>query len=190
MTALDKLIVPERILELQGTDKDKVIREMVEAIARAQGMPGREVILQAMLEREALMSTGIGHGIAIPHCKDGRIKSFAVALGRTKGPLEYGSSDKHPVRLLAMIAAPDSRQDEYLRLLSRVTKFLLRTVSTLRSGWVRSIPVSITHAVAVAPETPPLTRVIPGGVCCVPPAVTVTVPGWASASTGSTIAIT
>ncbi len=124
MTALDKLIPPERIVELGGADKDQVIREMVDVVARAPGMPGREALLQAMLEREALMSTGIGAGIAIPHCKDVRIKQFAVALGRTKGPIEYGSSDKQPVRLCAMIAAPDSRQDEYLRLLSRVTKLL------------------------------------------------------------------
>ncbi len=124
MTALDKLIVPERILEIDGTDKEKVIREMAEALSRAVGMPAKDALLQAIREREALMSTGIGAGIAIPHCKDARIKAFAVALGRTKTPIEYGSSDKQPVRLLAMIAAPDSRQDEYLRLLSRVTKFL------------------------------------------------------------------
>jgi mannitol/fructose-specific phosphotransferase system IIA component (Ntr-type) len=124
MTALEKVLVPERIIELRSTEKDAILRELVDVIARSPGMPGREALLQAMLEREALMPTGIGHGIAIPHCKDPRIKNFVVALGRSKGPVDYGSSDKQPVRLVAMIAAPDSRQDEYLRLLSRVTKFL------------------------------------------------------------------
>lgn len=124
MAALEKLLVPERILELGGESKDAALRELVDAIGRVPGLPDRDTILQAILEREALMPTGIGGGIAVPHCKDARIKNFAVALGRTKAPIEYGSSDGHPVRLLAMIAAPDNRQDEYLRLLSRVTKFL------------------------------------------------------------------
>jgi mannitol/fructose-specific phosphotransferase system IIA component (Ntr-type) len=124
VTALEKLLAPERILDLAGKDKDAILRELVEAVARAPGMPGKDVLLQAILEREALMPTGIGSGVAIPHCKDARIKNFVVALGRTAGPVEYGSTDKLPVRLVAMIAAPDSRQDEYLRLLSRVTKFL------------------------------------------------------------------
>jgi PTS system nitrogen regulatory IIA component len=112
------------MIELAGKDKDAVLRELVDIVARAPGMPGREALLQAIIERETLMPTGIGNAIAIPHCKDPRIKNFAVALGRSAEPIEYGSSDKQPVRLIAMIAAPDSRQDEYLRLLSRVTKFL------------------------------------------------------------------
>lgn len=124
MTALEKLLVPERILDLAATDKAGALRELVDVVARAPGMPAKEALLQAILEREALMPTGIGAGIAIPHCKDARIKNFAVGLGRTKVPIDYGSSDKLPVRLIAMIAAPDSRQDEYLKLLSRVTKFL------------------------------------------------------------------
>jgi mannitol/fructose-specific phosphotransferase system IIA component (Ntr-type) len=124
LTALEKLIAPERILDLGGVEKDAVLREMVDAIARVPGLPGREALLQAIIEREALMPTGIGLGLAIPHCKDSRIKNFAVALGRSSAPIDYGSADRQPVRLLAMIAAPDNRQDEYLRLLSRVTKLL------------------------------------------------------------------
>ncbi|HVY62589.1 MAG TPA: PTS sugar transporter subunit IIA, partial [Planctomycetota bacterium] len=115
---------PERIVELAGTDKKGALRELAEVAARAKGMPAPEVVLQAILEREELLPTGIGMGIAVPHCKDKRMKEFSVALGRTPKPIEYGSTDGLPVRILAMIVAPDSRQDEYLRLLSRVTKFL------------------------------------------------------------------
>ena len=124
MTALEKLLPPEHIVELKGADKASVLRELAFIAARAKGMPAPEVVLEAIKEREALLSTGIGVGIAIPHCKDKRVKDFSVALGRSARPVEYGSSDGVPVRILAMIVAPDSRQDEYLRLLSRVTKFL------------------------------------------------------------------
>ncbi len=124
MTALEKLLPPERIVELTATTKDAALAELVDVIARAPGMIDREPLLRAMVEREELMPTGIGSEIAIPHCKSPKIKSFAVALGRAKEPIEWGGGDGKPVRLIAMIAAPDGRQDEYLRLLSRVTKFL------------------------------------------------------------------
>jgi mannitol/fructose-specific phosphotransferase system IIA component (Ntr-type) len=124
MTALEKLLPPERIVELASTDKAGALRELAEVAARAKGMPAPDVVLQAILEREELLPTGIGLGIAVPHCKDKRMKDFSVALGRTPKPIAYGSTDGMPVRVLAMIVAPDSRQDEYLRLLSRVTKFL------------------------------------------------------------------
>jgi mannitol/fructose-specific phosphotransferase system IIA component (Ntr-type) len=112
------------MVELASAEKAGALRELAQVAARARGMPAPEVVLAAILEREDLLSTGIGNGIAVPHCKDKRIKDFSVALGRTPVPIEYGSSDHLPVRILAMIVAPDSRQDEYLRLLSRVTKFL------------------------------------------------------------------
>jgi mannitol/fructose-specific phosphotransferase system IIA component (Ntr-type) len=124
MTALEKLLPPERIIEIEAADKDGALRELSGLIARAPGLLGPEALLQAMIEREELMPTGIGAGIAIPHCKHPRIKNFAVSLGRAKTPLDWGGGDGQPVRIVAMIAAPDSRQDDYLRLLSRVTKFL------------------------------------------------------------------
>lgn len=124
MTALEKLLPPEHIVELKSADKPGALKELAEVAARAKGMPSPDIVLQAIIEREALLPTGIGGGIAIPHCKDKRIKQFSVALGRTRKPIEYGSTDGLPVRVLAMIVAPDSRQDEYLRLLSRVTKFI------------------------------------------------------------------
>jgi mannitol/fructose-specific phosphotransferase system IIA component (Ntr-type) len=115
---------PERIVDLKGTDKAAVLRELSEIAARAPGMPSPDIVLQCIKEREELLPTGIGNGVAVPHCKDKRIKEFSVALGRTAKPIEYGATDKLPVRILAMIVAPDSRQDEYLKLLSRVTKLL------------------------------------------------------------------
>jgi len=124
MTALEKLLLPERIVELRGLNKDEVLEELVDVVARAPGMPARDTILAAVREREELMPTAIGSDIAIPHCKDARMKSFAVALGRSETPIDWGSSDAQPVRIVALIVAPDTRQDEYLRLLSRVTKLL------------------------------------------------------------------
>src|SRR5262249_38130610 len=87
-------------------------------------MPTPAVVLQCILEREELLPTGIGNGVAVPHCKDKRIKEFSVALGRTAKPIEYGSTDKPPGRILPLIVAPAHPQDEYPKSPSRVTKLL------------------------------------------------------------------
>jgi mannitol/fructose-specific phosphotransferase system IIA component (Ntr-type) len=121
---LAELLTTERIVELKATEKDAALKELVALVATVRGQPSQKVILEGMRAREDLMPTGIGEGIAIPHCKDARIGSFGLALGRTAEPLEYGASDGEPVRIIAMISAPADRQTEYLRLLSRVTRFL------------------------------------------------------------------
>lgn len=122
--SLAELLPADRMVELDVADKDAALAALVEHVAPVPGQPSPKVLLEGMRAREELMSTGIGEGIAIPHCKDARIRSFGIALGRTREPIDFGSSDGEPVRLIAMIAAPADRQTEYLRLLSRVTRFL------------------------------------------------------------------
>lgn len=124
MPRLAQLLSADRLLELRGEDKGAVLAELVGVVAGLPGQPGRKVLMRAILDREELRPTGIGEGIAIPHCKDPRIKEFGLAVGRTAAPIEFGAADWQPVRVLALIAAPTDRQAEYLRLLSTVTRFL------------------------------------------------------------------
>lgn len=124
MPALNALLAPGQFLDLEGSDKLSVLRELVAVLADLPGMPSKAVVLKAILDREDLRPTGIGESVAIPHCKSQRIRSFGVVIGRTRVPIEYGAPDGEPVRVLAMIAAPTDRQAEYLRLLSTVTRFL------------------------------------------------------------------
>jgi len=122
--ALDALLSPGQFVDLEGSDKHSVLRELVAVMGGLSGMPSKAVLLKAILDREELRPTGIGESVAIPHCKSQKVRSFGVVIGRTRVPIEYGAPDGEPVRVLAMIAAPTDLQAEYLRLLSTVTRFL------------------------------------------------------------------
>ena len=76
------------------------------------------------MDRERLLSTGFGLGLAIPHAKRNIFDDFIVGLAIHKDGVPFDSLDEQPVHILVMILGPDQQQDEYLKVLSRVTAFL------------------------------------------------------------------
>lgn len=127
MKSLSRLLAKERIIWLQSNTKEGSLREMVGNLVDTSdeaGLPRSEEILQAIQERETLLSTGFGLGLAIPHAKLGGVKEFAIGLGIHRLGLAYESIDDRPVNIMVMILCPNARQEEYLRVLSRVTSFL------------------------------------------------------------------
>lgn len=124
MPSLADFMGEDQLLELAGSNKRAVLSALVAAIGDRPGQPGQKAVLRGILDREDLRSTGIGERIALPHCKSAKIHSFAIAIGRTKAPIDYGTPDGEPVQVLAMISAPNDKPVEYLRVLSKVTRFL------------------------------------------------------------------
>ena len=124
MKSLSRLISPDRIVRLDETSKNDCLRSLVRTLARSGGLDDQEAIYQTILERENLLSTGFGLGLAIPHAKLRVVKDFLVGLGIHEQGVDFDSLDEEPVRILVMILGPDQRQDEYLKVLSRVTAFL------------------------------------------------------------------
>jgi mannitol/fructose-specific phosphotransferase system IIA component (Ntr-type) len=124
MKSLSRLLTPDRILWLQERSKDECLRAMVDTLARSANLPDAGEIHRAILEREKLLSTGFGLGLAIPHAKLKSIKDFVVGLGIHKMGVAFDSLDERPVHVLVMILGPDSQQEDYLKVLSRVTAFL------------------------------------------------------------------
>ena len=124
MKSLSRLISPDRIVRLDETSKNDCLRSLVRTLARSGGLDDQEAIYQTILEREKLLSTGFGLGLAIPHAKLRVVKDFLVGLGIHEKGVNFDSLDEEPVRILVMILGPDQRQDEYLKVLSRVTAFL------------------------------------------------------------------
>ena len=80
--SLENIIPPERVKVLEATDKESALREMAALISTAPEVQDPERLLEAIFEREEIMSTGIGLGIAIPHAKISAVTDFVVALGR------------------------------------------------------------------------------------------------------------
>jgi len=124
MVRLAELITADRVVNLKGASKDDVLEEMVDVLARAPEVKDRDAFFQAILDRESILSTGIGLGIAVPHAKIHSVENIVAALGKTTRGIRYGALDDQPVHIVVMIGASDSQQSEYIRALARVTLLL------------------------------------------------------------------
>lgn len=121
---LSQLLTPQRIrVPLTATDKAAVLRELVDVLANGEGASADD-LLQAVEEREQVLSTGIGHGVAIPHGRSGRLAELRVAAGVTRAPIEFGSLDGEPVRLVFLLVAPESQAGVHVKALSRITRLV------------------------------------------------------------------
>lgn len=104
---------------LKAKSRDEAIEIMINNL---DNLTEKDLFHKAILEREKIVSTGIGMGVAIPHAKLPSIKSFFIniAVQKDKG-IDWDAIDKAPVRLIFMIGGPEDRQDEYLQILSHLT---------------------------------------------------------------------
>lgn len=115
----------DTILSLDAVrDKYQVIEALTDRALQLGYIKDQTAFLQAVRDREALVSTGIGLGIAIPHCKLPDIAEFFIITGLCPSGLDWDSLDKQPVRAVFLIGGPDNRQKDYLRILAKLTLFV------------------------------------------------------------------
>ena len=111
-------------IPLQNTEKFKIIAEMVDILCQAHKIENREAVLKAVLEREKILSTGVGDGVAIPHCKVDGVKEMLVSFGITKEDVDFASSDSKPIRLVFLIVGPQEVTSPHVRVLSRISRLM------------------------------------------------------------------
>ncbi len=104
--------------------RDEALSALVEVIDSAGRLEDKDAFFQAILERERIVSTGIGMGVAIPHAKLPEYDDFFIAIGILRHGLDWNSVDGTSVRLVFMIGGPDDRQTDYLQILSSLTMAL------------------------------------------------------------------
>lgn len=110
------------VLFLRVDSRDEALAQLVQALERAGKLKNARVFHEAILEREKIVSTGIGLGVAIPHAKLEGYDDFFIAIGiQEKKGIEWNALDGAPVRLIFMIGGPDNRQTGYLKILSDLT---------------------------------------------------------------------
>ena len=122
---LASLTRPELIFpDLPSTDRAAVLRALSEKIA-AQGLvrDSRE-LYQKLWEREQLGSTGVGSGVAIPHCKLSGLRQGVVAVGMAPGGVDFGAPDGQPVRLLFLVLSPSGAPGEHLQVLATISRWI------------------------------------------------------------------
>ncbi|MGH7477105.1 MAG: PTS sugar transporter subunit IIA [Longimicrobiales bacterium] len=122
---LTDLITPEQIkIPLQAQTKDELLRELVALVAPGDGSATSPDILRAVREREAVLSTGIGGGVAIPHGKSAVLTSLRMAAGRTTQPVDFDALDGEPVQLLFLLIGPESAAGPHIKALSRISRIV------------------------------------------------------------------
>lgn len=94
---------------------------MVDKLHSADQILDKELFYQAILDREHIVSTGIGMGVAIPHAKLAAYRNFFIAIAILQKGVNWNALDDVPVRLIFMIGGPDYKQTEYLQILSAIT---------------------------------------------------------------------
>lgn len=112
-------------LDLKVKNKLEVVDKLVDLLDKAGKLNDKEVYKKAVLDREALSSTGIGENIAIPHGKSSGVKKASLALGIVKSGVDYDSLDGEPVNIVFMIAADEHANNEHLETLSKLSVLLM-----------------------------------------------------------------
>lgn len=133
---LSDLIREEAILpSLKAHSKKQVLQDLSERAASLSGLEARD-IFETVIAREKLGSTGIGHGIAIPHGKLGGVTRIQGVFARLAKPIDFESLDDQPVDLVFLLIAPEGSGADHLKALSKIARLLRdpRTVDELRAS--------------------------------------------------------
>lgn len=116
----DQTVLPN----LKVKNKESLLNKLIEVLKHEVDEQQLEKIRNAVLEREEIMSTGVGKGLAIPHGKakglDANYASFAIL----EQPVEYESVDDEPVRLIFLLVGPESENSTHIKLLSRISRLM------------------------------------------------------------------
>lgn len=111
---------------LSAGEKESVISLMVDLLANNPSVTDLEGVREAVLERERIMSTGVGKEIALPHAKTSAVTSTVAVLATTSRPVEFGSLDNRPVRILFLLVGNAESKSEHIRILSRISRLMNR----------------------------------------------------------------
>ena len=111
------------ILDLAAGGKREVLREMAAGVAKAEARIDAEHLLDVLLEREKLQSTGIGDGVAIPHGKLAGLDRLVASFARSTAGVDFESIDGQPTHHIFLLVVPEHSGGKYLKTLARISRF-------------------------------------------------------------------
>jgi fructose-specific phosphotransferase system IIA component len=127
LVLLTDLLTPDRIrIPLRSTDKDELLEELVDLVGNSSVVKDKSEVLRAVREREEVLSTGIGSGVAIPHGKSGGISELALVAGVKPNGIDFEALDGKPVSLFFLLVGPESAAGQHVKALSRISRLLRR----------------------------------------------------------------
>ncbi len=123
MKIMDILVKDAVILNLGVREKRSALEEMSAALAKVEPQVESERLLEVLLEREALQSTGIGEGVAIPHGKMAGLDRLVATYARSPEGIDFDSIDGQPTHHLFLLVVPEHSGGQYLKALARISRF-------------------------------------------------------------------
>lgn len=138
MKILDILAKEAIVTELRGKTKKEVLEELTDALLENKPQLDRSRLIEILMERERLGSTGIGDGIAIPHGKLEDLDQLALSFGRSTQGVDFESMDGKPVHLFFLLVAPENCAGIHLRALAKIARLLKNNTVRKRLGSVSS----------------------------------------------------
>lgn len=124
MKIQDLLLKTRILLDLPARNRKELVGAMATFLASSHHLPKADFIVQRLLEREEIVSTGIGYGIAVPHCRVDNLDRTCMVAARTQDPVDYAAIDDRPVRLVFMIVSPSNTAAEHAQLLSALSRIV------------------------------------------------------------------
>ncbi len=122
---LKKVLSKDTVLPtLRAETKTDAIEELVDFLVKTHRISDRKTALQAVLDREAKMSTGMQNGIAIPHGKTDAVNELLVAIAIKKGGIDFDAMDGQPCTIFIMTLSPENRTGPHIQFLAEISKLL------------------------------------------------------------------
>ncbi|MFW6163730.1 MAG: PTS sugar transporter subunit IIA [Planctomycetota bacterium] len=120
-------LLDERVIKvgLESTEKEEAFNELIEVLVRAGRVSDRQAALEAILSREAMATTGIGNGIAVPHGKSTSVKTLTAALGITRDGIDYDATDGEPVYVIFLVLAEVNNPGPHVQCLGEIARLLM-----------------------------------------------------------------
>ncbi len=124
---LSDFVVEEAIIpELDSTDRNAVIRELVESLRQANAITADDVeaVVRAVIQRENQGSTGFGKGVAVPHAKHPAVGKMVATIGRSSAGVDFAALDRAPVYSIVLLLSPQDQPDEHLQAMETIFRHL------------------------------------------------------------------
>ena len=122
---VSELLKPEFVIpELKGETKEDIINELIDLFKNDPRVEDIEKVRSSVLDREKVMSTGVGKGFAIPHGKTNAVKEIVGAFGKIKEGIDYDALDGNPVHLVFLLVGKDNLISTHIKLLSRISRLM------------------------------------------------------------------
>lgn len=123
MKITDILVKEGAILDLASDTKEEVLAELARAVSAAEPSLSADRLLDVLREREALQSTGIGEGVAIPHGKIAGLDRLVASFARSVKGVDFESIDGQPTHLFFLLVVPEHSGGQHLKALARISRF-------------------------------------------------------------------